>query len=69
MNIPSYAHLSNYSGLVREIMANGENGAKIGNRSAKAVDRRLRHVESPQPGRRGAGDASRVDRFASRATD
>lgn len=37
VQIPSYAHLSNYTGLVREIMANGENGVKCGERPAKTV--------------------------------
>jgi uncharacterized protein involved in exopolysaccharide biosynthesis/Mrp family chromosome partitioning ATPase len=37
VQIPSHARLSNYGALVREIMANGENGAKNGDRHAKMV--------------------------------
>ena len=37
VQIPSYAHLSNYTGLVREIMAYGENGVKDGDRPARTV--------------------------------
>ena len=36
-SLPSHAYLSNYGALVREIMANGEDGANNGDRHAKTV--------------------------------
>jgi Mrp family chromosome partitioning ATPase len=37
VHLPSQAYLSNYGTLVREIMANGENGEKNGDRHARMV--------------------------------
>ena len=52
VHLPSHAYLSNYGTLVREIMANGENGEKNGDRHAR------RWSASSAATRRSCGAAS-----------